>query len=149
MSEDLIDDIRVPVGEARVLTGDALHGRSAGIWSSEPLQACALVRPGSTEEVAGVLRLCHAAGQSVIPFGGMTGLAGAHESGPRDIVLSTERMRPLEAISGSISAEHGIGREKKPFLHYTRNADEIDLMRRVKQALDPGNLMNPGKLFDP
>ena len=98
MSEQLLSDIRALVGDAGLLTGDALRGRSAGIWSKQSLRALALVRPRTSEEVAGVLRLCHAAGQSVIPVGGMTGLAGAHESGLEDIVLSTERMNRIESI---------------------------------------------------
>ena len=98
MSDQLLADIRALVGDAGLLTGDALRGRSAGIWSAAPLEARALVRPRSTEQVAGVLGLCHGAGQSVIPVGGMTGLAGAHQSGPDDIVLSTERMKRIESI---------------------------------------------------
>ena len=98
MSDQLLADIRALVGDAGLLTGGALRGRSAGIWSSEPLEARALVRPHGTDEVAAVLRLCHAAGQSVIPVGGMTGLAGAHQSGPGDILLSTERMMRVESI---------------------------------------------------
>ena len=98
MRNRLISDIGALVGDAGLLTGDALRGRSAGIWSSAPLEALALVRPASTDEVAGVLRLCHAAGQSVIPLGGMTGLAGAHASGPADILLSTERIKRIESI---------------------------------------------------
>jgi FAD/FMN-containing dehydrogenase len=49
---------------------------------------------------------------------------------------------------GSISAEHGIGLLKKPYLSYSRSADEIALLRAVKQALDPLRLLNPGKIFD-
>jgi FAD/FMN-containing dehydrogenase len=48
---------------------------------------------------------------------------------------------------GSISAEHGIGSLKKPFLHLSRSADEIALMRVIKNAMDPHDILNPGKIF--
>ena len=55
----------------------------------------------------------------------------------------------LHAHGGSISAEHGIGLVKKPWLHLTRSAAEIAAMRGIKAALDPNGIMNPGKIFDP
>ena len=50
---------------------------------------------------------------------------------------------------GSISAEHGIGLLKKPFLSYSRSPAEIAVMRQVKRALDPHGILNPGKILDP
>lgn len=50
-------------------------------------------------------------------------------------------------LGGSFSAEHGIGEIKREDLVRHRSAVEIDLMRKVKHALDPLNLMNPGKIF--
>jgi FAD/FMN-containing dehydrogenase len=50
--------------------------------------------------------------------------------------------------AGSVSAEHGIGLLKKAWLGWTRSATEIATMKGVKMALDPGNLLNPGKIFD-
>ncbi len=55
--------------------------------------------------------------------------------------------RELEPVGGSISAEHGIGLEKRPFLHYSRNVAEIALMKTLKNALDPRGLLNPGKVI--
>ncbi len=49
---------------------------------------------------------------------------------------------------GSISAEHGIGVERKGDLLLCKSPVEIDLMRRIKRAFDPEGLMNPGKIFD-
>jgi FAD/FMN-containing dehydrogenase len=49
---------------------------------------------------------------------------------------------------GSISAEHGIGLLKKPYLAYSRAPAELALLRAVKQALDPLGILNPGKIFD-
>lgn len=48
---------------------------------------------------------------------------------------------------GSISAEHGIGSLKIPFLHYSRSPAEIALMKTLKHAIDPNGILNPGKLF--
>ena len=50
---------------------------------------------------------------------------------------------------GSISAEHGIGQLKREALLHYKPDVAIDLMRRIKQALDPDNLMNPGKVLAP
>jgi FAD/FMN-containing dehydrogenase len=47
-----------------------------------------------------------------------------------------------------VSAEHGIGLEKKPYLDISRSPVEIEVMRMVKRALDPKGLLNPGKIFD-
>lgn len=55
----------------------------------------------------------------------------------------------VQKHGGSISAEHGIGLLKKPFLGFTRSEAEIAVMRSVKRALDPRNILNPGKIFDP
>jgi FAD/FMN-containing dehydrogenase len=55
--------------------------------------------------------------------------------------------RPLAAIGGSVSAEHGIGLEKRAYLPLSRTAAEISTMRLLKQALDPKGILNPGKVF--
>ena len=54
----------------------------------------------------------------------------------------------VEKYNGSISAEHGVGMTKKPYLGYSRSPEEITYMKAVKQVFDPNNVMNPGKLFD-
>ena len=54
---------------------------------------------------------------------------------------------PLGNFGGSISAEHGIGLEKKPYLSICRSQNEIALMRALKTALDPDGILNPGKIF--
>ncbi len=60
-----------------------------------------------------------------------------------------ERMFELvRQYGGSISAEHGIGLLKKPYLGYSRTPIEIEMMRSVKRALDPKGILNPGKVFD-
>jgi FAD/FMN-containing dehydrogenase len=48
---------------------------------------------------------------------------------------------------GSITAEHGIGRYRREDLAAARSRAEMDVMRAVKRALDPGGLMNPGAIF--
>jgi FAD/FMN-containing dehydrogenase len=55
---------------------------------------------------------------------------------------------PLRSITGSISAEHGIGLERKPYLEISRTRAEIATMRVLKDALDPRGILNPGKVID-
>jgi len=50
-------------------------------------------------------------------------------------------------LGGSFSAEHGVGRVKRKYLPIYRSSGEIELMRTLKKALDPGNILNPGKVI--
>jgi len=52
-------------------------------------------------------------------------------------------------LEGTISGEHGIGIAKSPFIEQEVGTGGLDAMRRIKQALDPLNIMNPGKMFVP
>jgi glycolate oxidase subunit GlcD len=54
----------------------------------------------------------------------------------------------IKDFNGSISAEHGVGLVKKPYLHYSRSEEDINLMRAIKKAFDPNLILNPGKIFD-
>jgi FAD/FMN-containing dehydrogenase len=54
----------------------------------------------------------------------------------------------LEPFDGAVSAEHGIGLEKRAYLPISRSANEIELMKLLKRTLDPKNILNPGKVVD-
>ena len=54
----------------------------------------------------------------------------------------------LTEIGGSISAEHGIGEDKKAYLHLCRKPEEVATMKSLKRLLDPKNILNPGKVID-
>jgi FAD/FMN-containing dehydrogenase len=56
-------------------------------------------------------------------------------------------LRLVAALGGSISSEHGIGRAKAAWLALSRSPEEVATMRRIKDALDPDHLLNPGVLF--
>ncbi len=54
----------------------------------------------------------------------------------------------VQKYGGSVSAEHGVGMTKKPYLQYSRSEIEIEYLREVKKVFDPNNIMNRGKIFD-
>jgi FAD/FMN-containing dehydrogenase len=56
-------------------------------------------------------------------------------------------LRMVAGAGGSISAEHGIGRAKAPWLQLTRSPAELAAMRAVKKALDPTGILNPGVIW--
>jgi glycolate oxidase subunit GlcD len=53
----------------------------------------------------------------------------------------------IQKFAGSISAEHGVGLTKKPFLQFSRSQSEIQIMKGIKKIFDPDNIINPGKIF--
>ena len=61
--------------------------------------------------------------------------------------VSGEIFAAIQAMGGSVSAEHGVGLLKKDFLAFSRSPEEIALMRGIKQVFDPDNIMNPGKVI--
>ncbi|HVN01282.1 MAG TPA: FAD-binding oxidoreductase [Caulobacteraceae bacterium] len=105
---ELLDDLRAALGEASVLTGEDARQTTLSPWTrlGEPL---AVLKPRSTAEVSTVLRLAHAAGAAVVPWGGRTGLVdGAQADGA--LALSLERMNAVEAVdaaSGTMRVQAG------------------------------------------
>jgi glycolate oxidase len=58
-----------------------------------------------------------------------------------------ELYRRAAEIGGQVSGEHGIGHAKRQYLREHLGEEQIALMRRIKKAFDPLNLLNPGKIF--
>lgn len=54
----------------------------------------------------------------------------------------------IKKYHGSISAEHGVGLLKKPYLHYSCSENELMYMKAIKRIFDPNGILNPGKIFD-
>lgn len=71
--------------------------------------------------------------------------AGALEASRKPIEATVYEV--TRAHGGSISAEHGIGRTKRDYLHLSRTAVELDLMVTIKRALDPHGILNPGRVL--
>ncbi len=59
-----------------------------------------------------------------------------------------ELYRFIYQLGGRLSGEHGIGSKRKALMEEFTNPDELAMMRAVKKALDPNNILNPGKIFD-
>ncbi len=96
--ENIAKSIAAELGEQRVLQPAAVAERATSYWSSEPMQAAAMVLPASTAEIASVLKHCNAARQSVITQGGLTNAVTAVEPSRNDLVLSTEKLTDVVEI---------------------------------------------------
>lgn len=71
-------------------------------------------------------------------------------SGAPETVRAVEEIvyEELARRGGVISAEHGIGLTKRAFLGHSRSPQEIELMKKIKKAMDPRNILNPGKILE-
>ena len=69
------------------------------------------------------------------------------QSEPNVAEMEEEILKFVVSLDGSISAEHGIGRAKAPYLHLQRNEEEIRLFREMKKSFDPKGILNPDVIF--
>ncbi len=100
---ELLDQLRQIVGAANVLTEGDLTAWELDWRRRERGSALAVVRPGSTTEVAAVVKACAAAGVSMVPQGGNTGMVvgSTPDASGRQVVLSLTRMNKVRALDAS------------------------------------------------
>ena len=108
----LLAALREAVGGQHCLTDPDLRASYETDWTRRfHGSALAVVRPGSTEEVAAALRLCADAGVAVVPQGGNTGLVGGSVPRGGEVVLSTTRLNEvgdIDAAAGEITLGAGV-----------------------------------------
>jgi FAD/FMN-containing dehydrogenase len=112
MSTPLIDDLRAIVGATHVLTDGDLSAWEQDWRKRARGKALAVVRPGSTDEVARIVKACAAAGTAIVPQGGNTGLAvgSVPDGSGTQVVLSLTRMnaiREIDAANLTVTVEAG------------------------------------------
>ena len=112
--DDLLDRLRTSIGADHVLTEDADVAAYVVDWTGTHAgRALAVVRPGSTEEVAAVVAACAEAGVPVVPQGGNTGLVGGGvpDASGSQVVLSLGRMRrvrEVDPVAGTSTVDAGV-----------------------------------------
>lgn len=97
-SSDLVRQLEDLLGPGAVLGPERIAERATSYWNPAAMQGAALVRPRSVGEVSGVMKICHAAGQSIVVQGGLTGVVAGAEAGPEDVILSLEKMDAVESV---------------------------------------------------
>jgi FAD/FMN-containing dehydrogenase len=94
--------LREALGDDAVRVGDAIGERAMTDWTRHaPVRPAALLLPRTTEQVARALMICNDARQSVVPQGGMTGLAGGSIPRATDIALSLDRLAGVEEVDSA------------------------------------------------
>jgi FAD/FMN-containing dehydrogenase len=127
---DLIDRLRALVGAANVLTDGDLSAWEQDWRKRVRGKALAVVRPGSTAQVAAVVQACAAAGVSIVPQGGNTGLVvgGVPDASGRQVVLSLQRMATIRAIDRD---------------NLTMTVDAGCVLQSVQEAADQAGFLFP------
>jgi glycolate oxidase len=148
-----LDIYVLPPGKGSLL----IEAREKAFWVVKALGANDIIDvvvprasvPKYLQEVAAIAQQ----NASFISAAGHAGDGNIHLSvfQPDDAVRSVVMHAVIEAglaMGGAISAEHGIGTEKKAYFLELEDPNKIALMRRIKAAFDPNGILNPGTLFD-
>ncbi|HEY6562298.1 MAG TPA: FAD-binding oxidoreductase [Polyangiaceae bacterium] len=134
-----------------------VEAREKSFWSAKRAQASDVIdvvvpRAALADYMARVQEIAGRHG-TMIPGCGHAGDGNVHmaifEHDPdKRHALMLELFEAGRALGGMISGEHGIGREKKAYFAELEDPVKIQLMKRIKQAFDPANVLNPGVLFE-
>lgn len=110
--EALLAELRGVVGPRHVLDDPDVRAGYEVDWTRRFRgDALAVVQPGSTEEVAGVVAACAGAGVAVVPQGGNTGLVGGSVPAGDEVVVSLQRLDrigPVDTLSGQVTVGAGV-----------------------------------------
>ncbi|MFI5911908.1 FAD-binding oxidoreductase [Dactylosporangium sp. NPDC051541] len=112
------------------------------------IEDIAVPRSRLAEAVAGVAAIAAATGADVYVFAhaGDGNLHPIIRSGPGDATRAAEEIFALALkLGGTVSAEHGVGLVKRPWLERELGPGALDLQRRIKRLFDPAGILNPGK----
>lgn len=99
VNADLLSQLRDVVGDGGVLAGDDVAGRSCDPFRQVTIEGGVILRPADTAQLSRVMALCSEFCQRVVVHGGRTGVCGGAYAGPRDLVVSLERMSQIREIS--------------------------------------------------
>lgn len=148
-----IDTYALPAQAAEAL----ITARENAFWSAKKAGAGdvvdIVVPRGALPEMMSSAREFAANSESLVVGAGHAGDGNVHLAVfQQDPAVLSDLMQQLFArameLGGTISAEHGIGREKKPYFLALEDPAKIALMQRVKSAFDPAGILNPGAVFD-
>ena len=138
------------------LSRRAAYGSMARLSPTVYVIDCTVPRNLLAEAIAGVVAICDGLGLDVVTLA-HAGDGNLHPLIPYDRTDERSRKAAMRAhheimalcvgMGGSITGEHGVGVEKQEEIDLMYNPDELDIMFRVKRALDPDDLCNPRKVF--
>ncbi len=141
----------------RIACPEAIKSLGSGMEDTRPIIEDIVVPPENIPELIRSARALCKKYQIIAFYMGHAGDGNIHITGTKrpelpmeqweTIVLEflTELYTKTRELGGTISGEHGIAHKRKPFLPLVMGEDEINSMRKIKMALDPNNILNPGK----
>jgi len=136
-------------------------GEAYNIISSRQSGEDLVVPPSEIPKVVAKLQELAARHGVMIPCFGHAGDGNLHARIVSDPAWTNERWAKLlpeilaeiytdiAKVGGRISGEHGIGHKRKKYMKYVVSEEYLNMLRAIKTALDPKQILNPGKIFDP